>query len=117
MIAAFIKANVRPGKKAKLIEFLKWDCQVARDEEPATLRFDVFEDDDDDSVIYFFEAYIDDAGFDAHRQGEPFKLFDGGLRDECIESLEPAMPGWSTAICTTAEWAEGNLMPMAASSI
>ena len=103
MIAAFVKANVRPGKKAKLIEFLKWDCQIARDEEPATLRFDVFEDADDDSVIYFYEAYIDDAGFETHKQVEPFKQFVGGLMDECIESLEPAMPSWPTAICTTAE--------------
>ena len=103
MIAQFIKANVRPGKKEKLIEFLKWDCQVARDEEPATLRFDVFEIEDDDSVVYFYEAYVDDAGFETHKQGEPFKQFVGGLMDECIESLEPAMPSWPTAICTTAE--------------
>ena len=103
MIAQFIKANVRPGKKEKLIEFLKWDCQVARDEEPATLRFDVFEIEGDDSVVYFYEAYVDDAGFETHKQGEPFKQFVGGLVDECIESMEPAMLPRPTAICTTAE--------------
>ena len=72
MIAAFFKANVRPGKKEKLLEFLKWDCQVARDDEPATLRFDVFEDAENDSVVYLYEAYVDMAGFEAHNQGEPF---------------------------------------------
>ena len=52
MIASFVKVNVRPGKKEKLIDFLKWDVQVAFDEEPATLRLDVFEDAEDDSLIY-----------------------------------------------------------------
>jgi autoinducer 2-degrading protein len=103
MIAAFLKANVRPGKKEKLLEFLKWDCQVARDEEPATLRFDVFEDPNDDSIVYFYEAYVDMDGFEAHKQGEPFKTFIGGLKDECIESLEAIVPGWTEAVCTTAE--------------
>jgi len=26
MIAALLKAKVRPGKKDKFLEFLKWDC-------------------------------------------------------------------------------------------
>ncbi len=103
MIAAFMKASVRPGKKEKLIEFLKWDAQVARDDEPATLRFDVFEDAEDDSVVYFYEAYVDKAGFEAHKAGAPFQKFVGGLMDECIESVDAVVPGWTTAVCTTAE--------------
>ncbi len=103
MIAAFLKANVRPGKKEKLLEFLRWDSQVARDDEPATLRWDVFEIPNDDSVVYFYEAYVDQAGFEAHKLGEPFKAFVGGLKDECIESMEGIVPGWTEAVCTTAE--------------
>jgi quinol monooxygenase YgiN len=103
MIAAFLKANVRPEKNRKLLEFLKWDCQVARDDEPATLRFDVFEDPNDDSVVYFYEAYVDEAGLEDHKLGEPFKAWIGGLMDECVESLEGIVPGWTTAFCTTAE--------------
>lgn len=103
MIAAFVRANVRPGKKEKLLDFLKWDCQVARDDEPATLRFDVFEDPNEDNVIYFYEAYVDQAGFEAHKVGEPFKAFTGGLMDECIESLQGIVPGGTAATCTTAE--------------
>ena len=105
MIAAFVRANVKPGKKEKLLELLRWDSQVARDEEPATLRFDVFEDPNDDSVVYWYEAYVDQAGFAAHKQGEPFKAFTGGVKDECIESMGAIIPpgGFTTAVCSTAE--------------
>jgi|GEM_PF-1962468 quinol monooxygenase YgiN len=103
MIAALLKAKVRPGKKDKFLEFLKWDCQVARDEEEGTLRWDVFEDPNDDSVVFFYEAYVDQAAFEAHKLGEPLKAFIGGLREECTESIEAIIPGWTTAYCTTAE--------------
>ena len=70
MTAAFMKLNVRPGKKEKLLEFLKWDGQVARYEEPATLRFDVFEDPNDNSGVYLYETYVDMAGLEAHKLDE-----------------------------------------------
>ena len=108
MIATLIKANVKPGKKEKLLDFLKWDSQVARDDEPATLRWDVFENPDDDSVVYFYEAYVDEAGNQAHKQSEPFKAFKDGIKDECIESWQALMPEGPvgrtlTATATTAE--------------
>ena len=31
MIAMFIKVNVKPGKKEKLLDLMKWGSQVARD--------------------------------------------------------------------------------------
>lgn len=103
MIAAFLKAKVRPGKKEKFLEFLKWDSQVARDEEEGTLRFDVFEDPNDAAVVFFYEAYVDQAAFEIHKLGEPFKAFAGGLRDECTESIKSVIPGWTTAYSTNAE--------------
>ena len=106
MIAYFFKISVKPGKKEELLEFMKWDCQVARDEEPHVLRFDVFADADDESVIYYYEACIDEAGFEKHKSYPPFQQWTNGLRDECIESTEGLLPVWSTAVCTTAEQAE-----------
>lgn len=109
MIAMFIKFNVKPGKKEKLLDLMKRGVQVVRDDEPATLRFDVFENSDDDSVVYLYEAYVDEAGFAAHKQGETFKAFMGGEKDEHVESWECLMPEGPvdgrtlTAIATTAE--------------
>lgn len=103
MIAVFLKAHVRPGKKAELIEFLKWDGQVARDEEPGTLRFDVYEDDQDENVVYIYEAYVDEAAFEVHKANPPFQKFANGLREECIASMEPIVRGWSVPVWPPAE--------------
>ncbi len=103
MIAAFIKTNARPGKKQKLLEYFKWETQTARDEEPAVLRFDVFEDPNDDSVLYYYEAYVDEAAFEKHKTFPPFQEWTNGLKEECIESNEPIFPFGLTSFCTTAE--------------
>jgi quinol monooxygenase YgiN len=76
---------------------------VARDEEPATLRFDVFEDPNDNSGVYLYEAYVDMAGLEAHKLGEPFKAFIGGIMEECIDSDKYLIPKWTTAYSTSAE--------------
>ena len=103
MIAAFIKLKVRPGKKKKLLEYFRWECQVARDEEPHVLRFDVFEDVRDESVVFFYEAFVDEAGFEAHKTYPPFLEWSGGLKDECVETTQLILRGPSTPVCTTAE--------------
>ena len=109
MIAMFIKLNVKPGKKEKLLDLMKRGTKVIRDDEPATLRFDAFENSDDDSVVYLYEAYVDEAGFTAHKQSQRFKAFMPGGKDECVESWECLMPEGPvdgrtlTAIATTAE--------------
>lgn len=98
MIAAFFKVNVRPGKKEELVEFFKWDGTVAGDEEPGTLRFDVFQDPENENTLFLYEAYVDDAALEAHKANAPFQKFINGLRDDCIESFEPVIPGWTEAI-------------------
>lgn len=103
MIALFGKLYTRPGKKQKLIEFLKWDAQVARDQEPGTLRFDVYEDAGEERVVYLYEAYADETAFKAHQENPPFKKFQNGLKDECIESAELPLKMWSDAVCTNVE--------------
>lgn len=103
MIAAFIKTNVRPGKKQDLLEYFKWESQVARDEEPGVLRFDVFEDPDDDTVLYYYEAYIDETAYELHKTLPPFQKWTNGLKEECVESNEPFFRPGLSPIFTTAE--------------
>ncbi|MCH7971775.1 MAG: antibiotic biosynthesis monooxygenase [Chloroflexi bacterium] len=103
MIALSGKLYTRPGKKQKLLEFLKWNAQVARDEEPGTLRFDVYEDDEDDRVLYLYEAYVDDDAFKIHKSNPPYQKFNNGLRDECIESTEFPVKAWTQSATTNAE--------------
>ncbi|MEE8045984.1 MAG: putative quinol monooxygenase [Dehalococcoidia bacterium] len=102
MIAAFIKTNVRPGKKAKLLEYFKRETQMARGE-PGVLRFDVFEDPNDDNVLYYYEAYVDEAAFEQHMSHPTVQEWTNGLKAECIESNEPIFPFGLSPIFTTAE--------------
>jgi quinol monooxygenase YgiN len=76
---------------------------VARDEEPGTLRFDVYEDDEDDRVIYLYEAYVDEPAFKTHQANPPFQQWSGGLKDECIESAELPLKMWTQSTTTNAE--------------
>jgi len=54
-------------------------------------------------VIYYYEAYVDEAGFELHRTYPPFQQWTTGLRDECIESTEGLLPVWSAVVCANAE--------------
>ena len=96
MYAQFAKIYTRPGKKQKLMDFLKWDGEVAEGSEPETLRFEFYEDPNDDSAIFLYEGYTNEAGFEAHKAGEPFQQFIGGIAEECIESMDKLMV-WNTS--------------------
>jgi len=73
VIAHLIKVTALPSKKTELVEFLRWDADVATSDEPGTLRFDVHEVPDEIDALYVYEAYASDEAFAAHREGAPFK--------------------------------------------
>ena len=99
MFAAFIKLTVRAGKKEELLDYFKWECEVAR-EEPYVLRFDVFEDPRDENVIFYYEAYADEAGYEKHKTTAPMVKWFGGFKDECVESTHLVIPAPSMTFCT-----------------
>lgn len=49
MLAMLLRAHVESGKLDELVEFLRWDAEVARVREPVTIRFDVFKDGENDN--------------------------------------------------------------------
>jgi quinol monooxygenase YgiN len=102
LIAALIKATAKAGKRQQLLDYLSWECQVAKDTEPHVLRFDVFEDSDNENVIYYYEAYENEEGFEKHRTYPPFQRWTSGLKEELVESTEELLSGWSAALYTTA---------------
>lgn len=62
-----------PRMRPEWLDYLRWDAQVARDGEPDTLRFDVWEVEQEPDVVYVYEAYRDMQAFEAHQQNEPYK--------------------------------------------
>jgi (4S)-4-hydroxy-5-phosphonooxypentane-2,3-dione isomerase len=62
---AFMRIVVMPGMRPELLDYLR---QVARDREPGTLRFDVWEVEQEPDEVYVCEAYRDMQAFEAHQK-------------------------------------------------
>jgi quinol monooxygenase YgiN len=56
-----------PGKGDELAAFLAEQCKVVRDSEPGCVAYRLHRARDDPSLFLFYEAYVDDAAFEAHR--------------------------------------------------
>lgn len=83
MYGGFVKLVARPGGKSALLDFLRWDAEVTKAQEPDTLRFDIWESTNEPDVVYLYEAYVDEAAFAAHAANGPFKRF----MDEIVPDL------------------------------
>ena len=83
MYGGIVRLVARAGGRSELIDFLRWDTDVAKAQEPGTLRFDVWESANDPDAVYLYEAYVDQGAFEAHIANAPFKRF----VDEIVPSL------------------------------
>jgi quinol monooxygenase YgiN len=83
---------VRPGRRTELLEFLRWDAEVARAQEQGTLRFDVWEVPDEPDVFYLYEAYTDPPAVEAHKQGEPYARWVARIDPDVLESRTYVVP-------------------------
>jgi len=84
MYGVFWHAVVKPGKKQDLLDFLKWDLDVARETEPGTIRFDVIEDPDNPDGLYAYELYLNQDAFAEHQKHEPNQRWRAEIRPEWI---------------------------------
>ena len=91
MYGALIKFVVKTGRRSEFLEYLRWDAQVARDHEPGTLRFDVWQPEAEPDVVYVYEAYKDAEAFEDHQKNDPFKKF-GEVADSMIEEWGQVIP-------------------------
>jgi quinol monooxygenase YgiN len=92
------KLVARPGRRSEVLEFLRWDAEVARAEEPGTLRFDVWEVPGEPDAFYLYEAYVDRAAFDQHMRGEPFKRFMAEIVPQMLEPVTFVFPFADSAV-------------------
>src|SRR5437773_2679039 len=72
MFAILAEFTVEKTHRQTLIDALTADGVGSLRDEAGTLRFDLYEDLDDPGRIYLFEAYEDDAAFDAHIKGAAY---------------------------------------------
>ncbi len=88
MITIPLRVHVRSGKRDELVETFKWSRQVAQDSEPGTLRFDFYDDPENDDAMYLYESYRDSEAFEEHKANESYQGFVSGTRPNSIESLD-----------------------------
>lgn len=98
MYGGMIKLTARPGRRAELLEFLRWNAEVARIEEPGTLRFDVWWVLDEPDALYLYEAFVDQAAFEVHKEGAPFKKFVAEIIPNVIEPVVFVLPFSESAV-------------------
>ena len=74
MYGTLMKIVLKHRKRSKLLDYLRWDAQVAKASEPGTWRFDVWEvKKKKRDVVYLYEAYKDKAAFRDHKKHGPYK--------------------------------------------
>ncbi len=98
MFGILFRIEANPGKRQELIDFLRWDGEIGRDQEPGTLRFEFYQDPEDENRLFVYEAYRDRAAFEDHKQNEPFKRWISSVRDELGTNFEVLFAGeavWS----------------------
>jgi (4S)-4-hydroxy-5-phosphonooxypentane-2,3-dione isomerase len=68
MIALFVSLKVKPDQRDRFLAVAEDDSTGSvRDEGGGCLRFDVYQDQQDENRFYFHEVYRDQAALDAHR--------------------------------------------------
>ena len=76
------KLRASPGKGDALASLLLEQCAVVRATEPGCTTYRLHRADDDPDLFLFYEAYVDDAAFDAHRRSPHVAAFRKRREDE-----------------------------------
>jgi quinol monooxygenase YgiN len=77
---------VKPGKRPELLEYLRWDAEVAKAREPGTWRFDVRETEQEPGVVYVYQAYRHRAAFEDHANHDPYQKW-GEIAGKTMEQV------------------------------
>ena len=78
MFGILFWVEAEPGKLQEFKDHAQWCVDVAKEKEPDTLRFDWYTDPENENALYVYEAYTDEAGFEAHKQNEPYQAWSQG---------------------------------------
>lgn len=91
MYGMLTRIVVKPGKRAELLEYLRWDAEVAKASEPGTWRFGIWEIEREPGVVYLYEAYQDRAAFDKHANHDPYRKWND-MAEETMDQVTDVIP-------------------------
>jgi quinol monooxygenase YgiN len=101
MFGILFRAEVRPEEREDFINFFKWNIRVAKEREPGTLRFDLYQDPEAENAFFVYEAYRNKEAFEDHKKNKPYKIWDSDIR---LRMLEKPYKVWfkRDAVCSLA---------------
>lgn len=74
-IVVVARLRAAPGKGDALAALLSEQVAVVRGAEPGCIAYRLHRSDSDPEVFYFYEAYVDDAAFELHRNAAYLAAF------------------------------------------
>jgi autoinducer 2-degrading protein len=75
MLAMWVKVRVKPEAKQRFLQAIEVDALGSERDEPGCVRFNVLQDQADENVYYFYEAYRDEAALEAHRAAPHYAVW------------------------------------------
>jgi len=103
MLVLVVKFQLKPEFLKPFIRAALADAQGSNSDEPGCKRFDVIQDESDPNIIYFYEAYDDEAAFQAHLQTPHYQKYNSTIQDDWYtapveinrcENLFPSSSAW-----------------------
>jgi len=67
-----VDLHVKPEMRAPFLDAVRENSIASVRDEPGCLRFDVISDNADPDHFFFYEVYVDEAAFEAHRNTPHF---------------------------------------------
>jgi autoinducer 2-degrading protein len=101
MLVVHVHIRVERGNLEAFLEETRRNAAASL-EEPGVRRFDVLQDESDDTHVVLSEVYVDEAAADAHKQTAHYARWQGAVADMMSEprtrtrftSVFPAEDGW-----------------------
>jgi quinol monooxygenase YgiN len=78
-ISLLAKIKVQPGKEAEFTTAAKEMIATVKTAEPGTLAYILHQNSKDPTEFIYYEAYKDQAAFDAHGKTDHMKAFGGKI--------------------------------------
>ena len=98
MYGKLLKLMTKPGKRDEVLNFLRWDADLARDSEPGTLRFDLWDVPSELDTVYLYEAYRDVEAYARHQDNEPYKRFINEIEPKLLDDTCVLFDGTSSLV-------------------
>jgi autoinducer 2-degrading protein len=68
VFALIVSLRIRPEKRDRFLAAAEANSTASVRDEPGCVRFDVVVDQADPNHFFYYEVYVDEAAFDAHKK-------------------------------------------------